>query len=164
MRLNSSTNGEHRRFPPRQCALNRHAQQALPSFSGHKMCLFHPLYFLPRHPYQWSSPSPHPDYRINGISVQIPITPARIPVRTPKGFPNIKKALPKSQEGFAQSIAGWSTTRPSANERGTSMIRWLRDPRNRMIKDFWMPNRAWEGCNVDDPSARALKNYGASGF
>ena len=31
MRLNSSTNGEHRRFPPRQCALNRHAQQALPS-------------------------------------------------------------------------------------------------------------------------------------
>ena len=34
----------------------------------------------------------------------------------------------------------------------------------RMIKDFWMPNRAWEGCNVDDPSARALKNYGASGF
>ena len=34
----------------------------------------------------------------------------------------------------------------------------------RMIKDFWLPNRAWEGCNVDDPSARALKNYGASGF
>ena len=34
----------------------------------------------------------------------------------------------------------------------------------RMIKDFWMPNRAWEGCDVDDPSARVLKNYGASGF
>ena len=33
-----------------------------------------------------------------------------------------------------------------------------------MIKDFWMPNRAWEGCDVDDPSARVLKNYGASGF
>ena len=31
----------------------------------------------------------------------------------------------------------------------------------RMIKDFWMPNRAWEGCNVDDPSARALKIDGA---
>ncbi len=32
-----------------------------------------------------------------------------------------------------------------------------------MIVDFWMPNRAWPGCNVDDPSARVLKNYGDSG-
>ncbi len=31
------------------------------------------------------------------------------------------------------------------------------------IKDYWMPNKSWEGCNVDDPSARVLKNYGASG-
>ena len=31
-----------------------------------------------------------------------------------------------------------------------------------MVKDFWMPNREWEGCNVNDPSARALSNYGAS--
>ncbi len=33
----------------------------------------------------------------------------------------------------------------------------------RMIKDFWMPNREWEGCDVDDPSARVLANYGQSG-
>ena len=32
-----------------------------------------------------------------------------------------------------------------------------------MIKDFWMPNKEWEGCNVTDPSARVLSNYGASG-
>ena len=32
-----------------------------------------------------------------------------------------------------------------------------------MIVDFWMPNKAWEGCNVNDPSARVLSNYGASG-
>ena len=32
-----------------------------------------------------------------------------------------------------------------------------------MIVDFWMPNKEWEGCDVDDPSARVLKNYGASG-
>jgi asparagine synthase (glutamine-hydrolysing) len=31
------------------------------------------------------------------------------------------------------------------------------------IKDFWMPNKEWEGCQVDDPSARVLKNYGDSG-
>lgn len=33
----------------------------------------------------------------------------------------------------------------------------------RMVADFWMPNRSWEGCNVNDPSARVLANYGASG-
>ncbi|MGI6279923.1 MAG: asparagine synthase B, partial [Acutalibacteraceae bacterium] len=32
-----------------------------------------------------------------------------------------------------------------------------------MIVDFWMPNKSWEGCNVDDPSARVLSNYGDSG-
>ena len=32
-----------------------------------------------------------------------------------------------------------------------------------MVIDFWMPNKSWEGCNVDDPSARVLSNYGASG-
>ena len=32
-----------------------------------------------------------------------------------------------------------------------------------MVVDFWMPNKSWEGCNVDDPSARVLSNYGASG-
>lgn len=33
----------------------------------------------------------------------------------------------------------------------------------KMVKDFWMPNREWEGCNVNDPSARVLSNYGDSG-
>ena len=32
-----------------------------------------------------------------------------------------------------------------------------------MVQDFWMPNKEWEGCNVNDPSARVLSNYGASG-
>ncbi|MBQ7549547.1 MAG: asparagine synthase B [Clostridia bacterium] len=32
-----------------------------------------------------------------------------------------------------------------------------------MITGFWMPNREWEGCDVDDPSARVLSNYGDSG-
>ncbi|MCR4874947.1 MAG: asparagine synthase B [Clostridia bacterium] len=32
-----------------------------------------------------------------------------------------------------------------------------------MIVDFWMPNKAWQGCNVNDPSARVLSNYGNSG-
>ncbi len=32
-----------------------------------------------------------------------------------------------------------------------------------MVIDFWMPNKSWEGCDVNDPSARVLKNYGDSG-
>ena len=32
-----------------------------------------------------------------------------------------------------------------------------------MVADFWMPNKRWPGRGVDDPSARVLSNYGASG-
>ena len=32
-----------------------------------------------------------------------------------------------------------------------------------MIIDYWMPNKNWEGCDVKDPSARVLSNYGESG-
>jgi len=32
-----------------------------------------------------------------------------------------------------------------------------------MVADFWMPNKSWEGCDVNDPSARVLANYGDSG-
>lgn len=36
--------------------------------------------------------------------------------------------------------------------------------RSDWIKDFWMPNKNWKGCNVDDPSARFLSNYNKSGY
>jgi asparagine synthase (glutamine-hydrolysing) len=32
-----------------------------------------------------------------------------------------------------------------------------------LIKSFWMPNKEWSNCNVNDPSARFLPNYGKSG-
>ena len=32
-----------------------------------------------------------------------------------------------------------------------------------MVKNFWMPNKSWKGCDVNDPSARVLSNYGESG-
>lgn len=35
--------------------------------------------------------------------------------------------------------------------------------RSAWIPDFWMPNKKWQNCNVDDPSARVLPNYGLSG-
>ncbi len=33
----------------------------------------------------------------------------------------------------------------------------------KLIKDFWMPNKLWKNCDVSDPSARVLPNYGQSG-
>ena len=35
--------------------------------------------------------------------------------------------------------------------------------RSDLIVDYWMPNKDWDGCKVDDPSARVLSNYGDSG-
>ncbi len=32
-----------------------------------------------------------------------------------------------------------------------------------LISGYWLPNQEWEGCAVDDPSARYLSNYGDSG-
>ena len=36
--------------------------------------------------------------------------------------------------------------------------------RSQLIPDFWMPNPSWDNCQVSDPSARVLPNYGKSGL
>lgn len=33
-----------------------------------------------------------------------------------------------------------------------------------LVDDFWMPNKEWDNCDVKDPSARVLPNYGTSGL
>ena len=33
---------------------------------------------------------------------------------------------------------------------------------SKMVVDFWMPNKEWDECDVNDPSARVLANYGDS--
>jgi asparagine synthase (glutamine-hydrolysing) len=35
--------------------------------------------------------------------------------------------------------------------------------RSEAVAGFWMPNKEWENCDVNDPSARVLPNYGKSG-
>jgi len=35
--------------------------------------------------------------------------------------------------------------------------------RSEVVADFWMPNKDWDNCDVNDPSARVLPNYGKSG-
>ena len=66
---------------------------------------------------------------------------------------------------FAEKAANYDYCRPFTKE--SLLYRELFEKyypgQARMIADFWMPNRTWPGCDVDDPSARVLSNYGASG-
>ena len=55
---------------------------------------------------------------------------------------------------FAQKCAQYSDPRPFTQ---------FYPGQAQMIPGYWMPNPAWPGCRVSDPSARVLANYGASG-
>ena len=70
-----------------------------------------------------------------------------------------------SDEEFAKRIKKYTYATPFTKE--SLMYREFFESfypgQAEMIVDFWMPNKEWEGCNVNDPSARVLSNYGASG-
>lgn len=70
-----------------------------------------------------------------------------------------------TQEEFEKKRGAYEYARPFTKE--SLLYRELFEKyypnQARMIKGFWMPNKNWENCDVDDPSARVLKNYGASG-
>ncbi|MCR4712075.1 MAG: asparagine synthase B [Clostridia bacterium] len=70
-----------------------------------------------------------------------------------------------SDEEFRKASAQYGYCRPFTKES-----LWYRElfesfypGQAGMICDYWMPNREWAGCAVDDPSARVLANYGKSG-
>ena len=71
-----------------------------------------------------------------------------------------------SDEEFAARCALYDHARPFTKE--SLLYREIFEKyypgQAEMVVDFWMPNREWEGCDVDDPSARVLSNYGASGI
>lgn len=71
-----------------------------------------------------------------------------------------------TDEEFAEKAARYDYAVPFTKE--SLLYRELFDRfypgQARMVKDFWMPNKNWEGCDVNDPSARVLSNYGASGI
>lgn len=70
-----------------------------------------------------------------------------------------------TDEEFREKCRKYSHARPFTKE--SLLYREIFEEyypgQSEMIVDFWMPNKAWEGCDVDDPSARVLANYGASG-
>lgn len=66
---------------------------------------------------------------------------------------------------FEEKRAKYSHARPFTKE--SLLYRELFEKyypgQGHMICGFWMPNKQWKGCDVDDPSARVLANYGDSG-
>lgn len=70
-----------------------------------------------------------------------------------------------SDEEFQEKCSQYEYARPFTKE--SLLYRELFEKhypgQAQMIAGFWMPNKEWEGCNVDDPSARVLSNYGDSG-
>lgn len=70
-----------------------------------------------------------------------------------------------TDEEFDRYKAGYSYCPPFTKE--SLLYRQIFDRhypgQERLIADYWMPNRKWKGCDTGDPSARYLSNYGKSG-
>ena len=70
-----------------------------------------------------------------------------------------------TQEEFEEKRAKYTHAQPFTKE--SLLYREIFEKyypgQSQMIVDFWMPNKSWEGCNVNDPSACVLANYGDSG-
>ena len=67
---------------------------------------------------------------------------------------------------FAEKAAKYDYCRPFTKESllYRELFEQFYPGQAHMIPDYWMPNKTWPGCDVDDPSARVLSNYGASGM
>ena len=70
-----------------------------------------------------------------------------------------------TQEAFETGCAKYTHAQPFTKESllYREIFEKYYPDQSQMIVDFWMPNKEWDGCNVNDPSARVLSNYGDSG-
>ena len=77
----------------------------------------------------------------------------------------INKIATATDEEFEQRCKNYDHARPFTKESllYREIFEKYYPDQSQMIVDFWMPNKAWEGCDVNDPSARVLSNYGDSG-
>lgn len=71
-----------------------------------------------------------------------------------------------TQEEYGERIKKYDHARPFTKESllYRDIFEKFYPGQSKMVVDFWMPNKEWEGCNVNDPSARVLSNYGESGI
>ncbi|MCQ2449683.1 MAG: asparagine synthase B [Clostridia bacterium] len=71
-----------------------------------------------------------------------------------------------SEEDFSEKVKQYTFAAPFTKE--SLLYREIFEKyypgQAEMVADFWMPNKSWEGCDVNDPSARVLSNYGESGI
>ena len=78
---------------------------------------------------------------------------------------NMQESFDLTDEEYEKLILKYDHARPFTKE--SLMYREIFEEyypgQSEMVKDFWMPNKEWEGCDVNDPSARVLSNYGESG-
>ncbi|MBR5347846.1 MAG: asparagine synthase B [Lachnospiraceae bacterium] len=70
-----------------------------------------------------------------------------------------------TDEEFEEGVKKYTHARPFTKESllYRDIFEKYYPGQSEMVTDFWMPNKEWEGCNVNDPSARVLSNYGESG-
>lgn len=70
-----------------------------------------------------------------------------------------------SDEEYKEAVLKYNHGTPFTKESllFRDLFESLYPQKGKLIKDFWMPNNEWENCDVKDPSARVLPNYGASG-
>src|SRR3712207_2915459 len=70
-----------------------------------------------------------------------------------------------TDEEFAERAGKYSAPRPFTKESllYREIFEEFYPGQDQLIPAYWMPNSTWPGCAVDDPSARVLSNYGASG-
>ena len=72
-----------------------------------------------------------------------------------------RKAIRAAEERFSQQVVSVRFNEIAGEGGCLNCISWEIDPRDTedyregrcSVVDFWMPNREWEGCDVDDPSA-----------
>ena len=70
-----------------------------------------------------------------------------------------------TDEAFEEGVRKYDHARPFTKESllYRDIFEKYYPGQSEMISGFWMPNRDWDGCDVNDPSARVLSNYGKSG-
>ena len=74
-------------------------------------------------------------------------------------------ALAYTDEEFQKGVQKYEHAKPFTKESllYRDIFEKYYPGQSEMVADFWMPNKNWDGCNVTDPSARVLSNYGESG-
>ena len=66
---------------------------------------------------------------------------------------------------FAEKVAAYTVNPPLSKEglMYREIFREFFPNQDHVICGYWLPNQDWPNCNITDPSARHLPNYGASG-